>query len=74
MRKISKEQIAINLNNAIHAEVGQEGLGKLLYGWLNYRRYGHRYREVIWHRKWFYIAEVHDLSDYAGYDLSISEY
>lgn len=68
--KISKEQLARNLNRAIGAEVGIEGLNTLIYGWLNYRKYGHKYRNKLYNRDWMYMTEIMDLSEYAGYDLS----
>ncbi len=40
-----------------------------LYGWLNLRHYGPKYRNAIYNRDWLYVSEVQDLSDYAGYDL-----
>lgn len=71
MHRITKEQLAENLNNALHQDVGMEGLQTLLYGWLSYRKYGEKYRAAVNHRPWLYWSEVVDLSDYAGYDLSI---
>ena len=73
MQRIRKDEIVQRLETILGAEVGKEGLNTLIYGWLKMRRYGEKYREVIWHRKWLYITEVQDLSEYAGYDLSISE-
>ena len=70
MQRISKEQVAQNLNHAIRANVGIQGLNTLIYGWLCHRRYGHKYRHALHKRDFFYITEVHDLSQYAGYDLA----
>ena len=70
MQRISKEQMARNLNHAIRANVGIQGLNTLIYGWLCHRRYGHKYRHALHKRDFFYITEVHDLSQYAGYDLA----
>ena len=68
--KISKKQLARNLDRAIEAEVGLAGLNKLIYGWLKYRKYGCKYRNKLYNRDWMYMTEIMDLSDYAGYDLS----
>ena len=70
MMRITKEQLARNLDRAIGAEVGLEGLNKLIYGWLNYRKYGNKYRNKLYNRDWMYMTEIMDLSDYAGYDLT----
>lgn len=70
MKKISKEEIICNLERAIGEKVGAEGLQTLLYGWLNYRKYGEKYRHVINARNYLFITEVQDLSEYAGYDLT----
>ncbi len=70
MRKISKEQLAKNLDAAINANVGQKGLNTLLCGWLRYRKFGKKYKHAVHARKFLFITEVHDLSNYAGYDLS----
>ena len=73
MLKISKTQLAANLDYAIGANVGLNGLKTLIYGWLHFRKYGQKYREVIWHRKWLYSSEVRDLSEYAQCDLTKNE-
>ena len=70
MEKISKKQLARNLSKTIDEDVGLKGLNTLIYGWLRWRKYGRKYRKVIGNRKWLYIVEVQDLSEYAGYDLS----
>ena len=70
MQRISKEQVVQNLNRVLNAEVGHEGLLILMYGWLKWRNYGKKYRHKVYSRKWLYIAEVYDLSEYAQYDLS----
>ena len=71
MVKISKEQLARNLEEKVHpATGGADGLETLIYGWLRYRKYGKKYRHAVHARKFLYITEVHDLSNYAGYDLS----
>ena len=70
MEKISKKQLARNLSKTINEDVGLKGLNTLIYGWLRWRKYGRKYRKVIGNRKWLYIVEVQDLSEYAGYDLS----
>lgn len=74
MMRISKEQLARNLERQKEcAYGGKAGLNVLICGWLNYRKYGQKYREVIWHRKWLFITEVMDLSEYAGCDLAKNE-
>jgi len=70
MERISKKQLAQNLERAIRSAVGLNGLNTLIYGWLRRRKYGKKYRKVIANRDWLYIVEVQDLSEYAGYDLS----
>ena len=71
MRRITKEELARNLERAIGAEVGLKGLQILLYGWLKYRKYGKKYYHRIRSRDYLFITEVRDLSEYAGYDLSV---
>ena len=72
MQRISKEQVARNLNHAIRANVGIQGLNILIHGWLKYRKYGKKYYFAIHNRDFLFISEVHDLSTYAGYDLTKS--
>ena len=50
MERISKEKVAANLELAIHCGVGRKGLQILLYGWLNFRKYGEKYRHVVYAR------------------------
>ena len=71
MKRITKSQLAINLNRHLGTEVGLAGLGILIYGWFRYRRYGRKYRKAVYNRDWLYIVEVQDLSEYAGYDLTV---
>ena len=73
MPHVSKEELLSRLELAIEAKVGIEGLNTLLYGWRKFRKFGAKYLDALKHRDWFYITEVMDLSDYAGYDLTISE-
>ena len=73
MPHVSKEELLSRLELAIDAQVGIEGLNTLLYGWKKFRKFGAKYLDALKHRNWFYITEVMDLSDYAGYDLTISE-
>ncbi len=73
MPHVSKEELLSRLELAIDAKVGIEGLNTLLYGWKKFRKFGAKYLDALKHRDWFYITEVMDLSDYAGYDLTISE-
>ena len=70
MIRITKEQLAIHLDTYVGQEVGMEGLQTLIYGWLNWRHYGKKYRHAIHARNFLYITEILDLSEYAGYDLS----
>ena len=70
MQRISKEELAERLEQAIGAKVGIEGLNTLLYGWKKFRHYGARYLDALKHREWFYITEAADFSEYAGYDLT----
>ena len=69
MERITKSRLALTLDNAIRTSVGIRGLNTLIYGWLNLRHYGPKYRNAIYNRDWLYVSEVQDLSDYAGYDL-----
>ena len=71
MKRITKSQLAINLNRHLGTEVGLEGLSTMIYGWFHYRRYGKKYRKAVYNRDWLYIVEVQDLSEYVGYDLSV---
>lgn len=73
MDKISKDELTHRLETAIQASVGRNGLNTMIYGWLNQKKYSRKYREAIWHRNWLYITEVHELSEYAGYDLTENE-
>ena len=73
MPHVSKEELLSRLELAIGAQVGIEGLNTLLYGWKKFRKFGAKYLDALKHRNWFYITEVMDLSDYAGYDFTISE-
>ena len=71
MLKIPKSQLVTHLNRYLEKEVGMDGFLILLYGWFYYRNYGDKYRHAVHARDWLYITEVQDLSDYAGYDLSV---
>ena len=73
MKRISKEELAERLEQAIGAKIGMAGLNTLLYGWKKFRKYGARYLDALKHREWLYITEVMDLSEYAGYDLTQGE-
>ena len=68
--QVTKEELTRRLELAIGAKVGIEGLNTLLYGWKKARKYGTQYLDALKHRDWFYITEVMDFSDYAGYDLT----
>ena len=70
MLRISKEQLARNLERAIGANVGMQGLNTLIHGWLRFRKYGKKYYFAIHNRDFLYITEVRDLSEYAGCDMS----
>ena len=71
MKRITKAQLAINLNRYLGTEVGLAGLSTMIYGWFHFRRYGKKYRKAVYNRDWLYITEVMDLSEYAGYDLTV---
>ena len=73
MQRISKTQLARNLARQVPIADDKtpiQGLNILIHGWLCHRRYGHKYRHALHKRDFFYITEVHDLSQYAGYDLA----
>ena len=70
MQKISKEELVRNLSQAIDMDVGKRGLNILMHGWKKYRHYGAKYRHALSARKYLFITEVLDLSEYAGYDLT----
>ena len=73
MLRISKEQVARNLANKVPIaddKTPTQALDILVYGWLKYRKYGKKYYFAIHNRDFLYITEVHDLSSYAGCDLS----
>ena len=74
MEKIFKTELVSNLERAIHCDVGWRGLQILIYGWLNYHKYGRRYRHAVQARDYLFITEVQSFSEYAGYDLSKSHY
>ena len=69
MQRIPKSLLARNLSAAIQSDVGIRGLNTLIHRWIKHRRYGHAYRDKLYHRDWMYITEVLDLSQYAGYNL-----
>ena len=66
-------ELAARLEQAIHQDVGMEGLKTLLHGWM---RKGHLSYDTLRHRKkadgeaWLTPHEVLSFSRYAGYDLS----
>ena len=71
VQKISKAELAARLEaRVVCAEGGMEGLNILLYGWKRFRKYGAKYLHGLEARDWLYWAEVIDLSDYAGCDLT----
>lgn len=70
MIRISKTELTSNLERAICCDVGRKGLRTLIYGWLNFRKYGRKYRHAVNARDYLFITEVQDLSEYAGYDLA----
>ena len=71
MERISKAELARRLERQKEcANGGEAGLNILIYGWLKFRKYGHKYRNKLYNRDWLYIVEVHDLSDYAQIDLT----
>ena len=66
--------LAANLERAIHADVGLEGVEILLFGWM---RKGGILRETLRSRKkrdgeaWLSPYEAKEFSRYAGYDLTL---
>ena len=70
MQQISKQELAQRLDAALGEPVGIAGLNILLYGWKKTRHYGAKYCHALEARKWMYIVEVIDFSDYAQYDLT----
>ena len=73
MLRISKEQVARNLANKVPIaddKTPLQALNILVHGWLKYRKYGKKYYFAIHNRDFLYITEIHDLSSYAGCDLS----
>ncbi len=73
MERITKETLAQRLQAAVGIEDGKKGLNILINGWLKHHKYGHKYCEAVYHRKWLYVTEVIELSRYAGYDLTLYE-
>ena len=69
MKRVTKETVAKHLGWAIRLKIGKRELDILIFGWLKYRKYGHKYRDRLYHRDWLYITEIYDLSDYAGYNI-----
>ena len=77
MLRISKEQVARNLAGKIPIaddKTPLQALNILVHGWLKFRKYGKKYRDKLYHRDWFFITEVHDLSEYEGDYLSLSHF
>ncbi len=70
MIKIPKTLLVSHLESRIRCNVGWKGLQILIYGWLNFRKYGDRYRHAVQARNYLFLSEVQDLSLYAGYDLT----
>ena len=70
MQRIEKTELAQRLDAVLGEPVGMAGLNILLYGWRKFRHWGALYCDAIKHRTWLYITEVHDFSEYIGYDLS----
>ena len=50
MKRITKSQLANNLNRHLVTEVGLAGLGTMIYGWFHYRRYGRKYHKAVYNR------------------------
>ena len=73
MQKVKKEQLAKTLDHAIQVKMGKKGINTLIFGWMEYRKFGQQYRHAIYSRDWLFVTEVIDLSDYAGYDLMTGE-
>jgi len=70
MIKIPKTLLVAHLEDCIHCGVGWRGLQILIYGWLNFHKYGEKYRHAIQARDYLFTTEVQSLSEYAGYDLT----
>ena len=73
MLRISKQQLAKNLSHQVPIaddKTPMQALETLIYGWLKFRKYGHKYRNKLYNRDWLFITEILDLSDYAGCDLA----
>ena len=51
MIKIPKTLLVSHLESRIRCNVGGKGLQILIYGWLNFRKYGDRYRHAVKTRK-----------------------
>ena len=73
MQQISKQELAQRLVQ--HVTIADdltpdEALNILLYGWKKTRHYGAKYSHALEARKWMYIVEVIDFSEYAQYDLT----
>ena len=66
-------ELAANLERVLQADVGMEGLGILLHGWI---RKGGMNRETLRTRykrdgeRWLSYFEARAFSEYAGYDLT----
>ena len=73
MQRISKKELARRLQRVTGIQDGMAGLNILIHGWLNFRKYGDKYREALRHREWMYITEVTDFSEYAQCDLAKTE-
>ena len=66
--------LAANLERAIHADVGLDGLKILIFGWTQKRKSFRTTLTLRQHRDgeaWLSPYEAKSLSDYAGYDLTI---
>lgn len=76
MERIKKTELARRLGERVALAddlTPKKGLEILMYGWMNYRKFGQKYRHAIHSRDYLFSTEVLDLSDYAGLDLRKSQ-
>lgn len=72
MLRISKAELALHLAAKVPIADDKtpiQALDILIHGWLKFRKYGKKYYFAIHNRTFLFITEVHDLSQYVGYDL-----
>ena len=70
MERVTKKELARRLASRKEcANGGEQGLSTMIYGWLNWHKYGAKYRHAVHARDFLYTVEVAELSRYAGCDL-----